>query len=106
MAPTAARSINAGAVTGYAAEGVYKNFRDQGFFLIRRGGKLFALSSICTHRHCKLTAERDGSFYCPCHGSTFDSAGHVTEGPARRDLPMFEAVPNEQGELVVNVPAM
>ena len=101
--PTSTRSLNAGAIGDYAADGVYNKFRDQGFFVVRQGGKLFALSAICTHRRCKLTSRPDRTFYCPCHGSTFDATGHVTQGPARRDLPVFETVPDEQGQLVVNV---
>ena len=97
------RVVNAGPVAGYAADGVYARFRDLGFFVVRRDGKLFALSSICTHRKCKVVAEPDRSFYCPCHGSEFDPAGHVTEGPARRDLPVLPSAVNEQGELVVHV---
>jgi Rieske Fe-S protein len=100
------RTVNAGPVGNYATDGVYNNFRDQGFFLIRRGDKLFALSAICTHRKCKLTAEPDRSFYCKCHGSTFDPAGQVTAGPARRDLPILPTNTNEQGQLVVSVRAM
>jgi Rieske Fe-S protein len=95
--------INAGPVTNYAADGVYGGFRDKGFFIVRRGGRLFALSAICTHRRCKLKAEPDRSFYCPCHGSTFDPAGHVTEGPARRDLPVFPTTVNESGQLLVTI---
>ena len=95
--------VNAGLVSNYAADGIYNNFQDQGFFVIRKGGKLFALSAICTHRKCKLTAEPDRSFYCKCHGSTFDPCGHVTEGPATRDLPVFPASANEQGQLLVRV---
>ena len=104
-APSASkeRLVNAGPVGDYARDGVYSAFRNQGFFVIRRGEKLFALSSICTHRKCKLTAEPDRSFYCHCHGSTFDPTGHVTEGPARRDLPMLPAFVNEQGQLIVKV---
>ena len=97
--------VNAGPVADYAADGVYGNFRDQGFFIIRRGNQLFALSAICTHRKCKLSAEPDRSFYCPCHGSTFDPTGHVTDGPARRDLPTLPTDTNLQGQLIVNVPA-
>jgi Rieske Fe-S protein len=99
------RMVNAGPAGNYTTDGVYKNFRDQGFFIIRRGDKLFALSAICTHRKCKLSAEPDQSFYCPCHGSTFDPTGHVTEGPARRDLSTLPTSTNEQGQLVVNVDA-
>src|ERR1022692_4232583 len=79
---TTGHPVNAGPVSNFAADGVYNNFRDHGFFVICEGGKLSALSAICTHRKCKLVAERDGSFYCKCHGSTFDPAGHVTTGPA------------------------
>jgi Rieske Fe-S protein len=100
------RIINAGAASNYAADGVYSNFRDEGFFVIRQNGKLFALSAICTHRNCKLTAEPDHSFYCKCHGSTFDPAGHVTAGPARRDLPAFSTVTDENGRLLVTLPAL
>jgi Rieske Fe-S protein len=100
------RMVNAGKVGNFVADGVYSNFRDQGFFIIRQGDKLFALSAICTHRKCKLTAEPNHSFYCPCHGSTFDPNGKVTSAPARRDLPVLSTFPNEQGELVVNIPAM
>jgi Rieske Fe-S protein len=98
-------TINAGPVSDYAADGVYSRFRDQGFFVVRRDGKLFALSAICTHRNCKLTAEPDHSFYCKCHGSTFAPDGHVTLGPARRDLPVFPVVTDENGQLFVKVPA-
>ena len=100
------RLVNAGPVNNYAADGVYARFRNQGFFLIRRGGKLFALSAICTHKRCKLDAEPDRSFSCPCHGSTFDANGHVTEGPAKRDLPALSTFINEQGDLLVTVPAI
>ncbi len=99
------RVVNAGAVSDYAADGLYTRFRDQGFFVIRQGGQLFALSSICTHRTCKLDAESDRSFFCPCHGSTFDAEGKVTEGPARRDLPTLSSITNENGQLLVTVPA-
>ena len=96
--------INAGPASNYAADGVYSNFRDLGFFIIRQGDTLIALSAICTHRKCKLNVQRDHSFLCPCHGSTFDAAGHVTEGPAKRDLPMFPSYTNEQGQFIVNIP--
>jgi Rieske Fe-S protein len=99
------RLVNAGPVAQFAADGLYDGFRDQGFFVIRQGARLFALSAFCTHRKCKLTAERDRSFYCKCHGSTFDAKGLVTEGPARRDLPVLHSFTNESGDLLIVVPA-
>jgi len=95
--------INAGPASDYAADGIYPRFRDFGFFIIRKDGKLFALSSYCTHRKCKLDVEADQTFYCDCHGSTFDPTGKVTKGPARKDLPMPELTTNEAGQLLVKI---
>jgi Rieske Fe-S protein len=85
-------------------DGVYSGFHDLGFFLVRRGAALFAVSAICTHRKCKLETKPDRTFYCPCHGSTFDPDGKVTEGPAQRDLPVFEVSTDEKGNLLVKIP--
>lgn len=95
------RVVNAGPAGNYSTDGVYATFRSQGFFIVRRGEKLFALSSICTHKKCKLDAEPNRSFYCHCHGSTFDPNGHVTAGPARRDLPEMPTSVDENGQLLV-----
>ncbi|HUA38465.1 MAG TPA: Rieske (2Fe-2S) protein [Candidatus Sulfopaludibacter sp.] len=100
------RVINAGPASDYAAEGVYDRFRPLGFFIIRRGTRLFALSSICTHRRCLVGVESGRSFLCPCHGSTFDPDGRVTHGPAKRDLPALTTFTNESGDLLVTVPAI
>lgn len=98
------RTVDAGPASQYAADGVYGSFANQGFFVIRKGAQLTALSSVCTHRACKVTAEPDRSFWCHCHGSTFDPAGRVTEGPAKRDLPLLASATNAAGHLVVKVP--
>ena len=100
------RVINAGPVSAYAKDGVFSQFAGRGFFVIRRGDKLFALSAICTHRKCRLTAALDHSFYCKCHGSTFDPAGHVTEGPAKRNLPELPVETNGEGQLIITVPLL
>jgi Rieske Fe-S protein len=98
------RVLNAGPISNYASDGLYVRFRDQGFFVIRKGEQLFALSSIGTHRTCQLDAESDRSFFCPYRGSTFDPSGKVTEGPARCDLPTLPSITNEDGQLLVTVP--
>ncbi len=97
------RIIDAGPGSSYTADGLYANFLSQGFFLARRDGKLVALSSYCTHRHCKLTPEPDRSFYCDCHGSTFDPGGKVTKGPATRDLPQLPLSIDSRGHVLVTV---
>ena len=98
------RVVDAGPISNYASDGVYGGFRDLGFFVVRKGTKVIAFSAFCTHRKCKLTAERDLSYYCKCHGSTFDPNGKVTEGPATRDLPMLPTSTDERGHLLVKVP--
>ncbi len=103
-APANAQVVDIGQANMYAADGVYDKFRDRGFFLIRKGGKLTALSSYCTHRKCKLAAEPDHTFTCKCHGSTFAQDGKVTEGPAKRDLPAFALSTRGNGHLTVDVP--
>lgn len=100
----AERVVNAGPADRYAWDGVYGNFREDGFFIVRKGGKLQAFSAICTHKKCKLAAEPDRSFYCKCHGSTFDPDGRVTTGPAKRDLPKFPASVDEHGQLLIKIP--
>jgi len=53
---------------------------------------------ICTHLGCiplgqEAGAPRSeyGGWYCPCHGSKYDTAGRVRKGPAPRnlDLPRY-----------------
>jgi Rieske Fe-S protein len=95
------RTIDCGPAGNYAKDGLYASFREQGIFIIRKEGRLFALSSYCTHRRCKLTGESDNSFYCPCHGSTFDPAGNVTEGPATQNLPELATTVSAGGHLLV-----
>jgi hypothetical protein len=48
--------IDAGPVSNFATDGVYSNFRDLGFFVVRKGAKLTAFSSICPHRKYTLKA--------------------------------------------------
>jgi nitrite reductase/ring-hydroxylating ferredoxin subunit len=98
-------AVDAGPVANFAKDGVYGDFRALGFFVVRKGGKLFALSSICPHRHTTLVAKLDCSFLCKRHGSTFTPTGHVTEGPAKRDMPMLATSVSASGHLLVSVPA-
>jgi len=99
------RIINAGPVGRYATDGQYDQFLDQGFFIIRKGNELFAVSSECTHRQCKLKIGSHRSFYCPCHGSKFDLNGKVTAGPAKQDLPILPSTTNAEGQLLITVPS-
>jgi ubiquinol-cytochrome c reductase iron-sulfur subunit len=54
------------------------------------------LIAICTHLGCIPLAHQgdyDG-FFCPCHGSQYDSSGRIRRGPAPKNLllPPYEFV--------------
>jgi Rieske Fe-S protein len=104
-APPKGHLIDAGPANLYTADGIYDKFRDQGFFLVRANGKLVALSSYCTHRICKVAPQTDHTLLCKCHGSKFTEEGRVTEGPAKRDLPILPLSTSSNGHLLVDISA-
>lgn len=97
-----AEPIDAGPMSGFSSDGVDARYREQGFFVIRRNKQVFALSSICTHKGCKVRVANDQSFYCKCHGSEFDRDGRVTQGPAKRNLPRLAVRLDERRHLMVD----
>ena len=69
----------------------------------RSGSDLVALADRCTHRGGPLhegSVDSAGCITCPWHGSTFDTAGRVTSGPATRPQPALE-VRVENGRIQV-----
>lgn len=46
------------------------------------------LLGVCTHLGCVPIANSGdyGGYYCPCHGSHYDSAGRIRKGPAPLNL--------------------
>lgn len=55
----------------------------------RDAGGVYAMSAVCTHAGCLLDDSSNtiaSGLSCPCHGSTFDGSGAVTNGPARSAL--------------------
>jgi len=51
-------------------------------------GKWLVQMGICTHLGCvPLGEEGDfGGWFCPCHGSHYDTSGRIRKGPAPRNL--------------------
>jgi cytochrome b6-f complex iron-sulfur subunit len=62
-----------------------------GYLLVARTGDaaFTALSAICTHETCLISARASDVFLCTCHGSTFDTSGRVLGGPARASLRQY-----------------
>ena len=55
---------------------------EDGVWLVQMG--------VCTHLGCVPLGE-DGEFdgwFCPCHGSHYDTSGRIRKGPAPRNLPV------------------
>jgi len=48
-----------------------------------------ALDITCTHNGCPTDLQDNNTFSCSCHGSTFDTNGKVTNGPALEALRRF-----------------
>jgi ubiquinol-cytochrome c reductase iron-sulfur subunit len=53
-------------------------------------------SGSCTHLGCVPVGPAQGSvgefggWYCPCHGSHYDTSGRIRKGPAPTNLPVPE----------------
>lgn len=52
-------------------------------------GKWLVMIGVCTHLGCVPIGNGAGDFdgwFCPCHGSHYDSAGRIRKGPAPENL--------------------
>jgi ubiquinol-cytochrome c reductase iron-sulfur subunit len=57
--------------------------------------EMLVLVGVCTHLGCvplgqKATDPRGewGGWFCPCHGSHYDTSGRIRKGPAPTNLPV------------------
>jgi cytochrome b6-f complex iron-sulfur subunit len=75
---------------------------DPGRFFLLNDGQPLALYARCTHRSCLVQWDGDGDeFHCPCHGSRFDRAGQVVNGPAERPLERMAIELQSDGAILV-----
>jgi ubiquinol-cytochrome c reductase iron-sulfur subunit len=54
-------------------------------------GEWLVMMGVCTHLGCVPLGNGSGDFggwFCPCHGSHYDTAGRIRKGPAPRNLPV------------------
>ncbi|ACZ49159.1 ubiquinol-cytochrome c reductase, iron-sulfur subunit [Anaplasma centrale str. Israel] len=54
----------------------------------QESGEWLIVLGICTHLGCVPVEVKDGTkgWYCPCHGSKYDTSGRVVAGPAPLNL--------------------
>jgi len=56
-------------------------------------GKIYAVKPVCTHMGCAIKWNKDENTWdCTCHGSRFDYAGNVINGPAQKPLIRLEII--------------
>ena len=59
------------------------------------------LLGVCTHLGCVPLGDAGdfGGWFCPCHGSHYDTAGRIRRGPAPTNLPIPVASLSDDGIL-------
>ncbi|MBZ0127600.1 MAG: ubiquinol-cytochrome c reductase iron-sulfur subunit [Rhodobacteraceae bacterium] len=58
-------------------------------------GEWLVMMGVCTHLGCVPLGDGAGDFggwFCPCHGSHYDTSGRIRRGPAPENLPVPVAV--------------
>jgi ubiquinol-cytochrome c reductase iron-sulfur subunit len=53
-------------------------------------GTWLVMMGVCTHLGCVPLGDQGdfGGWFCPCHGSHYDTSGRIRRGPAPRNLPI------------------
>ncbi len=54
-------------------------------------GEWLVMMGVCTHLGCVPIGDGSGDFggwFCPCHGSHYDTSGRIRKGPAPENLPV------------------
>ena len=102
---TGPSTVDVGPKTDYKTDGITDTWMKapDKLAVIRQQGKIYACTSVCTHKGCILLTTADKtSFRCPCHHSTFDILGQVTHGPAKLPLVRYAISIDGQGDLIVD----
>ncbi|MGH3760217.1 Rieske (2Fe-2S) protein [Actinophytocola sp.] len=102
--PPISAAAEEGTVLGAASEvpvGGGKIFADQKIVVTQPAkGEFKGFSSICTHQGCAVTAIKDGTIDCECHGSKFAIAdGKPAAGPANKPLPAQQVTVTPDGKI-------
>lgn len=79
----------------------FKTIPEKNVFVLRDDQGFRALSAVCTHLGC-IVSQVDWGFTCPCHGSRFDTRGHVIGGPAPKALEWLKVSMSPDGQLIVD----
>jgi Rieske Fe-S protein len=77
---------------------------DDPLILVNVDGRVTTFLAVCTHEGCPLGWNpQQHLIRCPCHGSAFDTAGRVVNGPAVTPLTELRTIA-ERGEVLLVEP--
>ena len=86
----------------FGPETVDETWKDAGVWLVNTEGRIFAISTVCTHLGCTPNWKAgEQKFKCPCHGSGYYINGVNFEGPTPRPLERFAVSVDPTDGLVV-----
>ena len=73
---------------------------------------IIVMLGLCTHLGCspsyrpEITADWEGGFFCPCHGSKFDFSGRVHSGvpaPTNLEIPPYMFLAENKDIVVIGI---
>jgi len=103
-------SVDIGTMADYPKDGPYDKFakKPAALIVVRDKGKLYALTSVCTHKSKQLKVE-DNEIVCTAHDSPFDNQGvpkaKTKDGddtPAKKPLVRYAISKDAAGKLIVD----
>jgi nitrite reductase/ring-hydroxylating ferredoxin subunit len=101
--PSSTPLLDVGPASDYTADGPTMTWADDHHVIVvRQSGKIFAMTSKCTHHGCVVT-DTGSQFNCPCHNSDFQYDGELIDGPAKRALPRYGISVDTDGHIQVDV---
>ena len=64
-------------------------------------GRWLVMIGVCTHLGCVPVGDAGefGGWFCPCHGSHYDTSGRIRKGPAPENLPVPTATFVDDGTI-------
>ena len=98
---TTTKPVDVGLLSELPTDKIIEKWSADGFFLVRRDDKLYALSSACTHKRVRLTV-KDARLKCPKHGSVFETTGELSKGPAKTPLVRYAISTDDRGHVIVD----
>ena len=97
--------LDVGVKTDFAKDGATMTWvKAHHVIVMRESGKIYAMTSRCTHKRCDL-ADATTGLHCKCHNSDFNYDGTVIKGPATKGGPLvrYGIAVNDSGHLIVDM---